>query len=392
MPEWGIVQTGFKKKRYIDILADMQARAKANFGDSVVVDTNKPLGKFLDIQAWALSELWEEAEETYMSIAIDSAEGIALDRLVKYKGLRRQTVTTAYGAITISGNPGILINTQFIVGKEDGTTYTVTQEGTIGESGTIDLPITCNYPGSRGNAEIGQVNRIITPITGVSAVTNRRIIVNGHDYEMDSELRERYINTVGGLSTVESIRAATAAVEGVVSNLVIENPTMETDEYGIPPKAFEVYIYGGDDTEIAQSILDSKAAGIQAYGDTIITVYDVNDFPHDIGFTRATVINIQVNVTVTTNQFFPANGFDLIKLEILKYIGGTGPDGTQYPGLKINESVINSYLSSIVWPVGGITDVRVLIAKEGETPADQNIEINRLEIARTDFELIEASR
>ena len=390
MSDYGIVQAGFKKKRYVEILADMQSRAKANFGETIITDTNKPFGKFLDIQAWALSELWEELEETYNSIAIDTATGIALDRIVKYKGLRRKNEEFATTEdIRINGEPDTAIPLGFIVGKDDGTTYTNLQEGIIPQEGFITLPFKCDYVGSRGNAEIGDVSTIITPITGVTSVLNTRAIVNGQDYETDAILRQRYIETVGGLSTVDSIRAAVSEVPGVVSVIVIENSSMSVDSYGIPPKAIGTFVYGGDDIDVAKALLGAKAAGIQAYGTTLVEVEDTNGFTHEIGFTRADVIMVEVQVTVTRNQFWPVDGVEQIKQNILEYIGGAGPDGTQYPGLKVNETVVHSYIGSLVWPVGGIVDVEVLLAKEGEILSEQNISIGEFEIAKTSFDLIE---
>ena len=390
MADYGIVQTGFSRKHYNQILADMQSRARANFGETINTNTNKPFGKLLDIYAWALSEIWEEAEETYNCIAIDTASGVALDRIVKYKGLRRKTETTATSDdIRINGVSGTAIPIGFIVGKDDGTTYTNTESGEIPAEGFVVLPFVCNYSGSRGNADAETITTIITPITGITSVINTRQIVNGQDYETDSILRQRYIETVGGLSTVDSIRAAVANVEGVVSVLVIENPLTTEDSYGNPPKSFQVFVYGGTDEDVAQAILESKAGGIQAFGTTIVEAIDASGFPHDIGFTRVDTVMIEVQITVTRNQFWPYNGVELIKEKILEYIGGIGPEGKQYSGLKVAQSVVRSYISSLVWPIGGIVDAVVLIAKEGETVAEQNIAIGEFEIARTSFDLIE---
>lgn len=389
MADFGIVETGFNRKRYLDIRADLQSRARANFGENIITDTDKPLGKFIDLQAWALSELWEQLENTYNSIAIDTATGTALDRIVKYKGIRRRNETIATVNMTITGNSGTVVPLGFIVSKEDGTTYTNLQEGTIPQEGSIQLPFVCTYGGSRGNANVGAINLIVTPITGINGVTNERLVTNGQDYETDPVLRQRYIETVGGLSTVESIRAAVAAVEGVVSTIVIENPEQETDSYGIPPKSFQVFVYGGDDMEVAQAILDSKAAGIRAYGQTIIEPVDLNGYTHQIGFTRAEAVNITIKITITRNQFWPINGIETVKYNILNYIGGVGPDGTQYNGLRINEQVINSFITSLVWPVTGIVDVKTEMSRDGNTLSEENIPIGEFEIARTSYDLIE---
>lgn len=387
MADYGVVETGFIVKRYIDIKADMDSRARANWGETVVTDTNKPLGKFFDVLAWELDLIWQELDNLYQSIGIDSAEGIALDRLVKYKGLRRYTDSYATGQIQITGTPNTLVAKNFLVGKANGVIYRTTNAGTIPDSGVLLLNITSDVIGTRGNAEIGEINLIISPQSGVTSVTNPRVIGNGTDYETDVQLRFRYLTTVGGLSTVESIRATVAAVEGVSSVIVIENPTMSTVN-GIPPKAFEVYVFGGNDDDIAQAILDSKAAGIEAYGTTIIEVYDVNNYPHQIGFTRADAITINVQVNVTKNQYYPIDGDTQIKEAITNYIGGVSPSGTQHIGLTINENVILSKITSLVWNVRGVDDVEVLLFKTGDSPAATNVIIGEFEIARTSYDVI----
>jgi len=388
--EYGVVQEGFRRKRYQEILSDMQSRARANFGGTINTDTNKPFGKFLDIHAWELAMLWETAEHVYNCIAIDTASNAALDRIAKYKNIKRKMETFATSdSIKVSGTASTIIPSGFIVGKGDGTTYSTTSSAVIPLEGYALVFVECNYPGSRGNAEIGDVNAIITPITGIDSVTNIRAIVNGQDFEIDSVLRQRYKETVGGLSTVDSLRAAVMEVEGVVSTIVIENPSMAIDEYGNPPKSFQVFVHGGEDEDIAQAILASKAAGVQAYGTTIIEAIDMNGYSHEIGFTRANVIMIQVKVTITRDQFWPYDGVEQIKKNILEYIGGVGPDGTQYAGLKVNQSVVRNYINSAIWPVGGLVDVNVELAKEGEVLSDQNIIIGEFEIARTSFDIIE---
>lgn len=385
---FGITPTGFERKRYIDILADMQSRARTNFGDTIITDTNKPFGKFLDIHAWQIAELWEMLEEVYNSISVDTAEGAALDRLIKYKDLERRVLTAATGTIRVNGTSGTFVGANFIVGKEDGTTYSTTQDGTINGSGYILVPITCNFQGSRGNAEIGEINTIITPLFGVTSVTNESVIANGLDDEKDSDLRERYYSTAGSISNTETIRIAVSAVEGVVSAFIIENATMDEVD-GIPPKSFEVYVYGGDDAKIGQAIFNSKAAGIKAFGETEVEVQDVNGNPYTIGFTRPTIVQVIVQINISVNQFFNIASVDELKDKVVQYIGGSTADGTQYNGLGVNANVIRSYINSLAWQITGVVDADTLIAKDGETLGTSNITITRTEISRALLENID---
>lgn len=388
---FGIQETGFVRKTYQDILSDLQARARTNFGTTVNLDQDKPLGKFLDIIAWFGSEIWEKSEDVYNAIAIDTAEGIQLDRLVKYKGLRRLKVQTASGTIRVFGTPGLSVPSNFIVGKDGGVQYFTSIANIITVDGYVDVEVTCSVQGTRGNADIGLINLIITPITGITSVINLRAFVNGQDNETDEQLRDRFLTTVGGLSTVESIRVAISNVVGVLSQVVIENVTMFPVD-GIPAKSFESYVYGGIDEEIALAILNSKPAGIQAFGTTVITTEDINGFTHEIGFTRAEVVSIDVEVTISVNQFFPFNGEQQIKTQIINYIGGTDFDGSQFNGLKIGDSVNRSYIISRVWNIVGLKDVQVKIKKSTDPVFDPDlniIELTKIQIARCDYSNIE---
>lgn len=380
MADYGIVQEGFIRKTYQDIISDMESRAKANFGESIVTDLNKPFGKFLNIHAWEIAELWESLENLYNGFNIDTAEGTQLDILVKWKGILRKQEQTATGQLRVYGISGLVIPLNFIVSKDNGIQYYTITTGTISDTGYATVNIQAQVSGSRGNADVGEVKNINTPITGVTSVTNIYMITNGQDLESDSELRYRYKTETGGLSTVESIRSTVAAVPGVSACRVIENYTEETVN-NIPPKSIQVYVYGGDDYDIALAILNSKAAGIRPYGTTSQVVLDQNGFEHTIGFSRIDEVEVIVNITITINQLFSQTDVNTIKDNIVMYVGGESTDGTKYPGLDINTYVIYSYLSSLLWSVRGIEDAQVTIGTSTISQGESNIAIGEFEKA-----------
>jgi Baseplate J-like protein. len=102
-------------------------------------------------------------------------------------------------------------------------------------------------------------------VSGVIGLESDRN-VDGLDRETDRELRERYYLSLaaGGAATIDSIRAAVLKVPGVRTARVFQNPTMEFDDEGRPPKSVEVVVLGGADGDVAQAIHDTIAAGIES--------------------------------------------------------------------------------------------------------------------------------
>lgn len=85
----GVTDQGFEIKRLAQVINDLEAAARNNFGDGVQTDVNAALGRALRIVASPLADLWETNEQVYNSFSAASATGIALDRLVSFVGIRR---------------------------------------------------------------------------------------------------------------------------------------------------------------------------------------------------------------------------------------------------------------------------------------------------------------
>jgi hypothetical protein len=154
---------------------------------------------------------------------------------------------------------------------------------------------------------------------------------------------------------------------------------------GVPAKAFESTVYGGIDADIADAIYRTKAAGIQAFGDTIVPITDDYGQVHNIGFSRVSEITIYVNVTLTTDDDFPIDGLTTIETNIIKYIGGTDADSTKYYGLGLGDDVVYTKIIGICHSVAGVTDVSVTLSTDNITFTAANVAIATGEVAVTDY-------
>jgi uncharacterized phage protein gp47/JayE len=387
LDRFGVTANGFKRKGYLDILGSMETKAKELYGEDINLSERSPLGLFLKNIAWELQEIWQLGEDVYNSGYVDTAEGISQDNVGKYIAISRKSAQKAKGTIIIEGTKGTTIPKGFIVSTEaTEIMFETVEDKLIDEDGVIEIPILSTVPGLIGNVPANTITKIVNPIAEVNRAYNPEATKDGTDIEKDAEFRQRYYRSVsmGGSSTRESVEAALLNLVNVTDAFVEENETMEYIG-DIPPKSLAPYVFGGENEEIARTILLSKSGGIRSYGTTEVIVKDSKDREHTIGFTRPTVKNIFVKLTITKGRGY-AGDIEVIKA-VLNYIGGQGEEGISYKGLKLGEDVVISKIIGAT-DLQGVEDISVELSLDGEIYSNSNISIDTKEIARTSFDKV----
>lgn len=384
MKEYGLTTKGFKRKRYIDILEDMQANAKSFFGRDINVATNSPLGIFLKVVAFSLGEIWQLAENTYYAAYKDTATGYQADYIGQYIGMKRKPATYAKGIATFTGASGTVIPSNFVIAYDDVKFWTL-RSATIPSVGYIDVNIQAIDVGESGNVPAGKIAKVVSALYGVETVTNALPILGGEEVETDTEFRKRYDESIsgGGSSTTESIKAALFGLELVKEVRVNENDTL-VEVAGLPAKSIAVFIYGGADIDIAQTIFNTKGGGIQAYGTTVVEMADSNNVNHQIGFTRATEVPIYIKIVLTKDDDYPTDGDATINAAVVKYIGGTDADAKEHAGRGLGGGVIYTKIISLCHSVPGVTNVEVELSTDNTLFSSANINIDTDSVAKTD--------
>jgi uncharacterized phage protein gp47/JayE len=155
----------------------------------------------------------------------------------------------------------------------------------------------------------------------IDSVTNPQAFSLGRDEETDEELRLRMSQREQstGTATKPAIEASLSEVEGVTSVLVNENITMTTDANGVPPKAYETFVVGGDEDDIAEVLWETKPAGIETFGDTSKVVVDSNGDSQTVYFSRKTDQYAWIRVTyeINSEEDFPSTGEEDIKTAVV---------------------------------------------------------------------------
>ncbi|UHR03252.1 baseplate J/gp47 family protein [Peptoniphilus sp. GNH] len=384
--EFGLTKFGFRRKLYPECVADRIKRAKKVFGVNIDTSETSFLGKLIRNLSWDEAYLWELAEDVYNAPFVNSAEGTALDNVGMYLTITRRPATKSKTIITIYGDDGVIIPKGFMVSTKKGIVFETLEEASI-SGGSADVYVESIGAGRNNNVDKETITEILNPSLGINKVINKEASVGGLNIETDAEFRERYkksYSRVGG-STVPAITAALLDIDKVVDCEVRENVTMETID-GIPPKSVACFVYGGEDRDIAKTIYDNKAAGIQAFGDVVIDIKDEKESIHHIGFTRAKVENIFVKLRIKKDKDY--TGDDSVKRAVVNYIGGKDEDGIEYSGLKLGEDVIQSKVLGRIMCLGGVADIDAFISKNGKDWQQTNIEIARASIAKTSPEKV----
>jgi uncharacterized phage protein gp47/JayE len=381
---------GFRRPTYNEILAEMEKDARARFGENVNTSDRSVLGILLRLVAWVLSKVWQTTENTYYGAYVNTAEGVQLDRLGPYVGIQRKLATWATGTIELTGTPNYTVLAGFRVETPSGVVFETVEDITLDGSGEGTGEIRALEPGTIGNVAAGAITVITNPNANIASCTNPQPTIGGQNKETDQEFRERFTLSVsgGGAATIDSIRSALLRTPGVRAAIVIENNKSTTDTAGRPPKSFEAYVLGGQPEDIGQTILNTKAAGIESYGSESVVVNDISGTPHTIRFSYAEEVPVHVRVTVWKNTSYPADGDMQVRSAIVRYIGGEDSDGQLYVGLNMGESVIHSRLIATVYKVIGIEDAKVELSTDGSTWNEANIQVDPHEVAQTSHAII----
>lgn len=165
------------------------------------------------------------------------------------------------------------------------------------------------------------IETITTPVLGWDSVTNPFEADAGRLEETDEELRIRFRNSKFERATniIESLYSALLGTEGVSEVIIYENDTNITDVNGVPGHSFLPIIVGGLSTDIGNAIWQNKPIGILSYGNTTVTITDSQGFTHDVSFERPNPVVIYIDMTLTTDANFPADGEAQIKSAIVDY-------------------------------------------------------------------------
>lgn len=328
------------------------------------------LGQIVRVEAEREAIAQEALLSVYNALSFQ-AEGAQLDRVVRLLGMTRLPAELSRVTGTASGTPATEIPTGTRLRYNPlETVWVVDGPYTIGGGGTVSIAV------EREDADDAEVAldpatgfddwTILDTVVGFTAFESSAQPIIGHAIESDAALRSRAEIEAfrRGQGPLKAIEAAVLEIAGVTYVRVYENRTLVTDADGIPGKAINAVVMGGDDAEIAAAIFASRSAGAEVYGtDVSVIVVDDWGFSHTMAFDRVDDVPLYIRCTLTTSSaedVAPAGVTDTVETLLLEQAAtsfGIGDDVKPY------------VLSGAVFAAGlpGIDAVLIELSDDGAT-------------------------
>ena len=307
--------TGYHFADYPTVLAWLTTQYQNIYGADIYLGADSEDGQMVAIQAKAIYDTGTLGASIYNSFSPVTAQGLGLSRLVKINGLSRQVPSNSTADLTIVGQSGTILTNA--IATDSLNQQWLIPTTTIPGGGSIVATAVAAVPGAIA-AVANSITTIFTPTRGWQSVNNAAAATPGAPVESDSALRIRQTQSTAdpSLTVVEGTTGAIANLPGVTKVRTYENDTESTDGNGIPAHAISSCVLGGDATSIANEIALHKTPGAVTFGNTSENVYDTHGMPLTINFNRPTGADIQVEITISTNQGWSSDYIALIQASV----------------------------------------------------------------------------
>jgi uncharacterized phage protein gp47/JayE len=359
--------TGLTVSTQAEILAGIEADERAEIGTGLDLSTSSPLGQLNRLIARAIRLQEEGLAAVYNAIDPDAAAGDSLFRLGALTGTVREAATYSRAVLTVdldadtyaigalvfypAGRPeDLFANVEEIVAA-GGAENVLFQAETAG-------PV--EHPGTP----------TAVPVSGWNSIDALVSFSAGSAIETEAAFRARRnaeVESPGSSSPSGIVADLTREIPEIESCFCVENDTDATVD-SIPPHAIEVVVFGpesatdADNDAVAEQILASKAAGIGTYGTTTRTVYDSEDQPHAISFTRPADVSIEPTLTLAVSATEYA-GDDEVISHILEraaetYVPGLNASWSQFVTWAMEVAGVLR-VSAVDIGAGAFTDIAI---------------------------------
>lgn len=377
-------ENGYHYPTYNEILEDLIERMQQIYGSGIYLGNDSQDYQMLAAFAEKTYDCFQVGEISYNAHSPLTAIGTGLDYVVAINGIKRKVGASSTVTLALTGTPGTTINNGQAA-DSSGNIWQLPEVSIIGDDGTASVEAYCLQPGVIQAAE-DTVTRIMTPTQGWESVTNPGAASTGTAVETDSQLRGRQGLSVAqpSQSIVKGLKGHLQGIENVQRVEVYENDKGVTDANGIPAHTVCAVVEGGDDTEIAEAVWLRKAPGCGTYGNQTVEITDDEGQTYEIGFSRVSYVDIDIEINLSVRAGYSATTPDEIRAAIVRYLDdfSIGTDLTTSIIWMVAQEVNADYRT----PTFAINSIRA--ARHGQTKGVLDVVIGYDEVARGNLNYI----
>jgi len=290
-----------------------------------------------------VNKLWVALDQVVEFGFAQTTYGQFLDARAEEHGVTRKAATPATGTVRFTGTNGTEVaagsqvsNTVLAGSPDEPVVFATDALGTV-SGGFVDIAVTAIDAGIEGNLPASSIDRQITVIAGITAVTNAAAMAGGTNEETDEELRNRL------LAAIAARRGAGTQDDYVTWALEVEGVGAATCEP----------LWSGAGTVrvmILDTDLQPASAGLQtAVSDYIETLRPIGA---DVTVSTPTLDTHAISATLTMEAGFTVGGVQTaVETAIQAY----------YDGLDTGDDVIYLEVGAAIITTLGVADYSALL-------------------------------
>lgn len=374
--------TGLTIKTLDEAIEDVNQRLLDTIDESLDVSEESELGQIVGAFCDEVRQLAELFQAGFSAQDPAQGSGAGLTQVSSITGTVRAAATKSLVTCTVTltagtYNPGDLI--AHVAG--DSAARFANRDTIVAPGGALAGQIFEAEETGPVRAPAGTLTVIAEPVSGWSAITNPLDAVLGALEESDTSLRIRRVQELyrRGSTSADAIRSDLLTVEGVTSVQIDFNDTDATVG-ALTPHSVRAVVVGGDDTEVATQLWESKAVGIATIGTTAVSILDGQGNTQVVNIQRPSTINVYLDITVLGDAAVWSSTSDLetaVENAIVDYTD---------TNLGVGQDVVLSRIAAEVFRnVPGILDAFDLEVGTSPSPSSTaNLPIASTEIADLD--------
>jgi hypothetical protein len=332
-----LTSDGFDAPRSADFLQVIRDEYEADTGLTIDWERDVFLGSITANMADRLGgAAGEGLQALYDAMSRGSATGIQLANIGVIVGVPPNDATFSTATVTLTGIAGTVIIAGNVVeggGINDDARWDTLTDVTIGGGGTVDVVVQAEEEGSV-EAIATQIDKIVTPVSGWTSVSNAIKASPGDDKETDGEYRARQEAelSVSGAASAAAIRSILLGdLDFLTGVIVLENDDIATqvvEGITMPGKSSALIVLPDPLTtdQIEQMVTlyyTNLSIGIETVGAESTTILGADGISKTVRFGYATSLAVTVAYVLTLDTGVVIGDVDQALIEATEAYGAT---------------------------------------------------------------------